>query len=140
MTGTDITGGALAEVFNHGGGAVTVQGARAFETVTSVVSDVDPQDTTDMQTGNGFAVGQPMSVLDVLSVDGVVEAANSSHLPTGTIVPTTAPNAARDFAVRYQAAHTHVQDAHGHGVTDPTHNHTQNAHNHTQNAHAHTLS
>ena len=144
VTGTDITG------------AVTVEGARAFDGLTSVVSDVDPQDVVDMQTGEGFAVGQPMSVLDVLSVDGTVEAANSSHLPTGTIVPTTAPNAARDFAVRYQAEHTHVQnahnhaltdpthnhvqDAHGHGVTDPTHNHTQNAHNHTQNAHAHTLS
>lgn len=116
VTGTDITGAALVETINSNG-ASTVQGTRAFLTITAFSSDVDPGVTTDLQTGKGFGLAAPFSDLDRLAVDDTIEAAASSHATTGTVVPTTAPNGTRRFVIRYrvlptatQAAHTHEQE------------------------------
>lgn len=123
VTGTDITDAALVEVINSDG-ANTVQGTRAFKTITSVTSDVDPTVTTDIQVGKGFATSVPFAALNKLSVGEVVEAASSSHAATGTIVPTTAPNGTLHFYCEYTATHLHAHAA-THTHTGPSHTHAQ---------------
>lgn len=120
ITGTASDGSALTDVIACAG-VGTYQGVKAFETITSVTSDVDPVGTVDIKTGKGFAVAEPFATLDALSVNGVVESASSSHAASGTVVPTTSPDSAKDFTVRYQVSHTHVQ---------PSHTHTQASHTH----------
>lgn len=112
-------------------GAGTYEGFRAFESITLVQTDVDPLDTLDIQTGDGFAVGAALFGAPVLAVNGAVSGVNSAHSATGTVVPATPPNGALDFLVKFNASHTHTQNAH---------THLQNAHTHLQNAHTHTLS
>jgi hypothetical protein len=133
VTGTDITGAPLTEPIHVAAGGGTVDGTKAFESITSFVSDVDPGDTVDLKTGKGFAVSAPFAALDVLSVDGAVETA-TSVAAQGTVTPTSTPDGTKVFAVRYSYAHTHA-------VTDPQHNHTQAAHNHpiTDPQHTHAL-
>jgi len=136
LTGTDCDDAALVETINSAG-AATVQGTRAFKTLTRVQSDVDPTVTTDVQTGAGFGLGVAASDIDGVGLNGVLEAPASSHAASGTVIPTTAPDGARLFTVDYrvlptatQAVHTHVQD---------THNHTQNAHTHPGGGSTHTV-
>lgn len=100
VTGTDCNGNPLVEVIAVAGPG-TVQGARAFSTVTRIQTNIDPGGTLDIQTGKGFGLGPGVASLNLLSVDEAVEAAASSHAATGTVVPTTAPNGTRRFAVQY---------------------------------------
>ena len=126
ITGTDCDGNALVEVIAVPG-AGTVQGTRAFATITRVQSDLDPTVTTDVQSGNGFGLGAPFNALDAVGVDGVLEAPVSSHGATGTIVPTTVPNAAHEYTVDYRALPTAANAAHDHGAAtgaDGAHDHT----------------
>lgn len=90
---------------------------------SSISTTVDPVSTSDFTTGTGFCVGSLMTGAPLLSVNGVVEAAVSSDTASGTVVPTTAPDGAKEFTVLYNAPH-------GHGVTDAGHTHVQNAHTH----------
>jgi hypothetical protein len=94
---------------------------------TNVVTLVDPVSTSDFVTGDGFSVGEAIQAAStpVLSCNGVVENAVSVELPSGTIVPTTAPDGAKGFAVAYAVTNAHpVTDAgHVHALTDPGHTH-----------------
>ncbi len=150
VTGTDIAGNPLNEVIHVGAGGGSVDGLKAFETIATFASDVDPQDTTDLKAGKGFAVAEPFTALDVLGVNDVVEAADNVQAAVATITPHTAPDGAKVFSARYtrtaaatvtDPTHNHTQAAHSHGITDPTHNHTQAAHSHaiTDPQHTHAL-
>lgn len=162
IDGTDCDGAALQEIINSNG-AVTVQGTRAFATITRVRSDVDPTVTTDVQTGAGFGLGVAASDIDMVGVDGVKESPTSSHAATGTVIPASPPNATRLYTAQYrvlptaaQAAHDHgaatgAEAAHTHAVSSGTtgvtvdaeaaHTHgiTDPTHNHTQSGHAHNI-
>lgn len=127
ITGTDCDGNVLTETINSNG-ATTVQGTRAFATITGVSSDVDPTVTTDVQTGKGFGLGCAASDIDAVGLNGALEAPDSSHAATGTVVPATAPNGTRLFTVDYRVQPTATQAAH---------THVQNAHTHVQDAHTH---
>jgi hypothetical protein len=127
VTGTDPTGAVLTEVINSNG-AATVQGTKAFTTITGFASNVNPTVTTDLQTGNGFGLAVVASDIDAVGVNGVLEAPTSVDVATGTVIPASVPNAARVYTVDYrklptatQAAHTHVQDAHLHVQDAHTH-------------------
>lgn len=127
ISGTDCSGSPLVETINSNG-AATVQGTRAFATMTAVQSDVDPTVTTDVQTGNGFGLGAPFSDLDAVGVNGVLEAPTSSHGASGTVIPASAPNAARVYHVAYrvQPAGTFPNHQHAVGtIAGPAHTHTQ---------------
>lgn len=92
-------------------GAGTYDGVKAFRSVTKLTSNVDPLGTTDLQTGPGLGIPSTypfnvLSTLDVLSVNGVVEAGTKS-VQNGTVIPTTAPNGARNFVVRGTRSHYH---------------------------------
>ena len=139
VTGTDYAGNVITDTINSNG-ASTVQGAKAFATITHVASDVNPTVTTDFQVGNGFSLCCTPSDVDSLGEDGVVAVIVSSDLPTGTIVPTTVPNAAHTYTVRYRVLPTATQAAHDHGAATAAgsaHTHTQVTHNHTQDPHSH---
>jgi hypothetical protein len=127
ITGTDCDNAVLTETINSNG-AVTVEGTRAFKTITRVQSNVDPTVTTDIKAGKGFGLGGAVSDVDAVGLNGVLEAPASYHAASGTVVPTTAPNGTRLFSVDYRVLPTATQAAHGH-VQD-THNHTQVAHTH----------
>jgi len=55
-----------------------------------------------METGNGFGVGGPVLRWDALGCDGAVEAMIAEDEPSGTVQPTTVPNAAHLYNVRFQ--------------------------------------
>jgi hypothetical protein len=148
IDGLDQDGNPLQDVITTPG-AGTVEGVRAFASLTRVRSDVDPTVTTDVKTGNGFGLNVAASEIDQVGLDGAVEGYSSIHPASGTVVPGTAPNDTHLYTVQYrvlptatQAAHDHGaatggEAAHTHGITDLTHNHTQDSHNHTQSGHAH---
>lgn len=129
IDGTDPDGNALQEII-AAPGAGPYQGTRAFSTITRVRSDVDPTVTTDVQTGNGFGLAVVASDIDVVGVDGGNEAPVSVHAATGTVIPTTVPNAAHHYTVDYRVQPTATsanENVHTHPLTDPTHTHTQPA-------------
>lgn len=106
INGTDAFGNVVQDVINAAG-AGTYEGAIAFATITSFLSDVDPGGTTDLRTGNGFCLSSPVdTAITELAVTEVVEAPVSVHLTSGTVVPTTAPNGAHNFIVRYNSLPT----------------------------------
>lgn len=84
---------------------------------TAISTAVDPVSTSDFVTGDGFCLGIIPGATKILSVNGVVEAIVSSDDGSGTIVPTTAPNGAKEFCVQYSSPHDHT-------ITDPQHTHT----------------
>lgn len=141
IDGTDPDGAALQETITTPG-AGTVQGTRAFASITRVRSDVDPTVTTDVQTGAGFGLGVVASDIDLVGMDGAKESPTSSHAATGTVIPATAPNATHIYSVQYrvlpvatQAAHDHgaatgAEAAHTHGIVDAGHTHLQSSHAH----------
>lgn len=118
IDGTDSEGNALQEVILVPVPG-TVQGARAFATVTRVRTNVNPLDTLDVETGNGFGVGGAVASVALVSVNGAVEAPASSHAATGTVVPTTAPNGTRVYAAAVTRQHTHPVASDTTGVTVP---------------------
>lgn len=92
--------------------------------VTSITSDLDPGDTTDFETGDGFNVGSLFTGAIALAVDSVEEAAVYSNGVSGTVTPTTPPDGTKTFGVRMFTGHDH-------GVTDGGHTHVQDPHDHT---------
>lgn len=83
-------------------GAGTYQGTKAFASITSLTSSVDPGGTTDLGTGPGFGIpnaGGIVHSIDVLSVLGVIEGGVLKSPSTATVIPTTAPNNTRVFTV-----------------------------------------
>jgi hypothetical protein len=139
VTGTDYAGNVLIETINSNG-AFTVQGTKAFATITHFASNVDPTVTTDLQVGNGFSLCCTPSSIDSLGEDGVVAVIVSSDLTTGTVVPTTVPNAAHTYTVKFRVLPTATQAAHDHGAATAAgsaHTHVQVTHNHTQDPHSH---
>ena len=122
IDGLDAFGNVRQEVVTAPG-AGTYQGEIAWSSITRFRSDLDPGGTTDLQVGIGFAVSTPIeTAIQQLAVDEALEAAASVDLLSGSIVPTTAPNTARTFVVRYPSPDGIA--AHVHTVTDPTHTHT----------------
>jgi len=106
VTGTRF-GAAQSEVV-AGTGAGTFQSTKAYDSITSLTSNVDPADTVDLQTGSG--VGLPEAFDGALvrySVDGVDTAITGSDAASGTVLiaPGSPPNGARDFAVVYNPAY-----------------------------------
>jgi len=102
VKGTKVDGSA-ATLTKSCAGAGTYDvgdGAQAFETVTSLTSDVDPGGTTDLKTSDGFSVGEVFSGTPVVSVDGVVDASPTLNAAWGG-VKSTAPNGTHAYAVRY---------------------------------------
>ena len=89
-------------------GVGTYEGTKAFDTITSVSSNVDPLANTTLNTGKGFGTVVPFVALQALGVSGVLEAAASNHAASGTVVPTTSPDGTKSFAVRYTATHVHT--------------------------------
>jgi len=106
VTGTAPDGSIVTDIIACAGIAI-YQGVKAFEAITSVTSDVDPVTNITLQTGNGFGTVAPFAALQVLSADGVVEAAASNNPASGTVVPTSVPNGATIFSVRYTRSHAH---------------------------------
>ncbi|MFA5166865.1 MAG: hypothetical protein WC449_06270 [Candidatus Paceibacterota bacterium] len=154
VDGTDAFGNVVQDIITATG-AGTYEGDIAFATITRFRSDVNPGGTTDLRVGNGFNVSDPINTaVSRLAVNAVLEAPAATGLASGTVVPTTPPNAARNFTVRFPTTRTLA--AHTHTLTDPTHAHgavtgagsnhnhgntgAGSNHTHTQNAHNHTLS
>lgn len=115
----DVNGSAGVEVIAHPGGAVTVAGLESGR-ITRVRSSVDPGAGASVlvETSNGFSVGASFGTVE-LGVDGVIEAIVSNDPATGTVYPTTAPNAAHIYDVRYTGIHKHAGPA-NHTVTQPS--------------------
>jgi len=90
---TDVIGPTVA--------AGTVQGRIAFDAITGITGP-DPVTDLTMETGNGFGVGGPVLRWDALGCDGAVEAMIAEDEPSGTVQPTTVPNAAHLYNVRFQ--------------------------------------
>jgi hypothetical protein len=115
IDGTDPDGAALQEVISSGGaGAGTYTGTRAFTTITNITSDIDPVGTTDLQTGAGFGLGAVCANIDGVGVAGVFEAPVSAHGPTGTVIPTTAPNGVIVYTVQYRVTPVITDGGHTH--------------------------
>jgi len=95
---------------------------------TRVTTTVDPVSTSNFVTGAGFSVGIVIQAgtTPILSCNGVIDAIASSDLTTGTITPSTAPDAAKEFCVWTSSNHQHaLTDAgHVHTITDAGHIHT----------------
>ena len=108
ITGTAVDGSTITDMISAAGPG-TYQGAKAFETITSLTSNIDPAGTTDLKTGNGVACAQPFDALDVFAINDVAVAAASSDGASGTIVPnpSTPPDGTRRFSARVSRAHTH---------------------------------
>lgn len=129
IDGTDLDGAAVQEVIPLAGGVETVQGTLAFATITRLRTSIEPGPgtaTIDLQTGNGFSIGARFSDADLLAVAQTVEAIVSSDGPTGTIVPTTAPDGSRDYTVRYRVQPTVTDGGHTHAagtLAGPAHTH-----------------
>lgn len=119
IDGTDPDGATLQEVLACAGGGETKQGARAFTTISRLRYSADPGggESVTFEAGVGFGLGVVCSAIDAVGVDGVLEAPTSSHAATGTVVPATAPDGAKVFAVDYRVQHNHTQDAHNHSLT-----------------------
>jgi hypothetical protein len=79
-------------------------GAQCPETITSFSSDVDPGDTVDLKTADGFSVGEPFVGTPTVSVDGVVEAAPTLNATWGGVKSGTNPNGTHAYSVRYATA------------------------------------
>ena len=114
---------------------------------TRVTTASDPGSTSVFTTGTGFCVGEVILAAStpVLSMNGVVETPTSTDLPSGTIVPNTAPDGAKGFTVAFLAGHVHslVDSGHTHTLTDSGHTHTLtdpgHVHTLTDPGHTHTL-
>lgn len=108
ITGTHpITGAVQTEVINSNG-ATTVQGTKAWGSVTRIQSDVNPTVTTDVQWGKGFCLDVAFISAQRLSSDETTDTIASSDPDTGTLVATTAPNAAHVFRAKVTVRHTHT--------------------------------
>lgn len=103
VTGRDPNGNVLTEVINHPGGAGSADGAIAFVSLNSVVSDVDPVGTTDIECGPGFGLCESCASIDAIFVDGTIDAPVSSNAQSGSVVPGIVPNGARVFFVEYSS-------------------------------------
>lgn len=107
FTVTGLRFGAVQTEAIVGTGAGTFQGTKAFDSITSFTSSVDPADTVDLKSGSG--VGLPEAFDGSLvrySVDGVDTAITGSDGPSGTVLinPSSPPNGARDYAITYNPA------------------------------------
>jgi len=104
VVGTKVDGSA-ATLTKSCAGAGTYEvgdGAQAFETVTSLTSDVDPGGTTDLKTADGFSVGEVFTGTPLVSVDGVVDTSPTAlNGAWGGVKPATIPNGTHAYAVRY---------------------------------------
>lgn len=103
VTGTRF-GQTQTETINSNG-ASDVEGVKIFDTVTSITSNVDPTVTTTMKAGVIVGLAAVAAAIDFLAVgtsdvNGVVEAATLNAAKDG-FTPTTAPDAAKIFQVRY---------------------------------------
>ena len=129
------TGNTTITVASGGNTSTTIAGAW-----TRVTTTVDPVSTSNFTTGTGFCVGEIIKAAStpVLSCNGVVENA-TVHQASGTIVPTTAPDGTKGFAVAYLSTHLHAAADAGHTHAQTVHAHAQTVHSHTQNAHTHSL-
>jgi hypothetical protein len=126
IDGTADDGTTIQDILNSAG-AATIQGAKAFATITRIRSDVNPGVTTDLQVGNGFGLGGPVSNIDLLGCAGAKDTIVSSDVATGTVVPTTVPDGTKTFDVRYRVVPTATNAAHDHGAVTGA----GSAHNHT---------
>ena len=136
ITGTNPNGDVISEDLNSAG-AATLVATKAYSTITRFQSNVNPTVTTDLQSGPGFGLGDVVSDIDVVSVDGVLEVPTSAVTATGTVIPATAPNGTHIYRVAYQTQPTQAAHSHG-GATG-----TGSAHDHgatgTGSAHTHAL-
>ena len=76
--------------------------------VTGISTTVDPVSTSAFTTGTGFNLGALFTGTPLLGVNGVAEALASSDSSSGTIVPTTAPDGAKEFVVQFTEPHGHT--------------------------------
>ena len=94
---------------------------------TRITTAVDPVSTSIFTTGTGFCVGDVILAANtpVVSTNGVVAAPTTTDLPSGTIVPATVPDGAKEFVVHFLSGHAHslVDAGHVHAVTDAGHTH-----------------
>lgn len=103
VTGTRF-GQVQTETINSNG-ASDVEGVKIFDTVTLITSNVDPTVTTTMKAGVMVGLAGTAGAIDFLAVgtsdvNGVVEAATLNAAKDG-FTPTTAPDAAKIFQIRY---------------------------------------
>lgn len=115
ITGTDINGDAQTEVVNVGQTATTVEGVKAFKTITSIVySAADGTGATvAIGYGNKFGLsvkaktraGAVMRGTEIAAGSAVTNGtlvAAATGLPNGTYTPNTAPNGSNDYAIEYE--------------------------------------
>jgi hypothetical protein len=127
VSGTDQFDAAITEVIADNPGSL-VSGVKVFKTVTGAVNQsVGAGGVNHGATiGFGNALGLtylPSAAVGSLTCDGVGEAAtwNATY---GSVTPTTAPNAARNYAAMYPygASHSHDGGSHTHAhATTHTH-------------------
>lgn len=101
VDGTDISGNAISGIVvsTPGYADVLVGGVRvAYATVTRWRADGNGGAAVTLVTGPGFAV-PPWTTFRRVSVDGVGETPTSTNAATGTVVPASAPNGTRVYAV-----------------------------------------
>lgn len=107
VTGTDYKGATITEAFSFTTGPATIQGTKAFKTITGVSSDIDPGGTVDVKVGD--ALGLPCGFASIVALaQGVtLDTVAASDGTTGCVRPTTLPNGALNFTVYFTELHAH---------------------------------
>jgi hypothetical protein len=117
FVGTHAEGDSFTEVVTVAAGTTSYTTSNAFAKLTSVAHNFGAlgaaADTLDV--GQATAIGLPCrySELVKLVTAGTEEAASATDIPAGTIIPTTAPDATRDYEIWYRSAGTSVVVAGG---------------------------
>lgn len=109
IAGTNWLDVVISEVIVNAPGT-TVQGAKAFKTITSISNELVGAGgalTATVQTGNAIGIeASTESPYGMLTVDGVSEIVAVDDT-NDTFTPTTAPNGARDYVLLVNVNHNH---------------------------------
>jgi len=104
ILGRDWAGQKQTEVI-IASGTGAIEGNKAFKYVDKITLPVRvaPGETISVGSTTKLGLYRPISAaaLDLLEVDGVVEAAAAIDTSNGTFTPTTAPNGTRNFRASY---------------------------------------
>lgn len=102
ITGTDVDGTTVTEILAISDGATTT-GAQVFATVTSytIPAAMGATSSLSLGTSNKLGMARKNITFRKTNVNDADEAVGTTNSANGTIIPTTAPDGARDYDFYY---------------------------------------